>query len=162
MELYLLRHGAAEDGSSHTPDEERALTAEGRRKLRTVLEAAAKAGTNPTLLLSSPLKRAIQTAELAKNMLKYKGDVLQSKALVPGSTVEQVWEEIRGHRDEQSLLMVGHNPLFSELSGYLLGSNEIEVDFKKGAILRVDFERFPSKPKGTLRWYLTPKLAESR
>jgi phosphohistidine phosphatase len=161
MELYLLRHGAAEDGGPDTPDEERALTAEGRRKLRPVLDAGATAGMKPTLILSSPLKRAIQTAELAKNVLKYKGDVLRTKSLVPGATVEQVWEEIRGHRDEESLLMVGHNPLFSELSGYLLGSNEIEVDFKKGAILRVDFDRFPPRPKGILRWYLTPKLAES-
>ena len=159
MELYLLRHGAAEDGSGK-PDPERALTAEGRRKLRPVLEAAASAGLKPSLILTSPLKRAVQTAEVARDVLKYKGDVLHTKSLAPGATVEQVWEEIRGHRDEPSLLMVGHNPLFSELSAYLLGSNDIQVDFKKGAVLRIDFERFPPKPKGVLRWYLTPKLAE--
>ena len=159
MELYLLRHGVAEDGA-HRPDPERALTAEGRRKLRPVVEAAATAGLKPTLILSSPLKRAVQTAEVAKEVLKYKGDLLYTKSLAPGATVEQVWEEVRGHRDEPCLLMVGHNPLFSDLSAYLLGSNEIEVDFKKGAILRIDFERFPAKPKGILRWYLTPKLAE--
>lgn len=160
MELYLLRHGAAQDGGAHLPDEERALTAEGRRKLRPVLQAAAAAGLKPSLILTSPLKRAVQTAELAKEVLKYKGNVLHTQSLAPGATVEQVWEEIRGHRDEGSLLMVGHNPLFGELSAYLLGSDNIEVDFKKGAILRVDFDRFPPNPKGVLRWYLTPKLAE--
>ena len=158
MELYLLRHGVAEESTANTPDSERALTSEGRRKLRQVLEAAATAGLAPTLILTSPLRRAVQTAEIAQDALKYKGEVLRTKSLAPGATAEQVWDEIRVHRDEQRLLLVGHNPLFSELSGYLLGSNDIQVDFKKGAILRIDLERFPATPKGILRWYLTSKL----
>jgi phosphohistidine phosphatase len=159
MELYLLRHGVAEDGNAHLSDAERSLTSEGRRKLRTVLEAAAAAGLQPSLVLTSPLKRAVQTAEIAQEVLKYKNELLRTKALAPGATVEQVWDEIRVHSDEASLLLVGHNPLFSELSSYLLGSQEVHVDFKKGSILRVDIERFPARPKGVLRWYLTPKLA---
>lgn len=159
MELYLLRHGVAEEGNAHTPDAERALTNDGRRKLRQVVEAACAAGFQPTLILTSPLKRAVQTAEVVQDVLKYKNELLRTKALAPGSSVEQVWDEVRVHRDERALLLVGHNPLFSELSSYLLGSHEIQVDFKKGAILRVDLEQFPSKPKGVLRWYLTAKLA---
>jgi phosphohistidine phosphatase len=159
MELYLLRHGVAEDGNAHIPDAERALTNEGRRKLRQALESASAAGLAPSLILTSPLKRAVQTAELAQDVLKYKSQLLRTKALAPGATVEQVWDEVRVHRDERSLLLIGHNPLFSELSGYLLGSNDLQVDFKKGAILRIDLEHFPHKPKGVLRWYLTAKLA---
>jgi phosphohistidine phosphatase len=159
MELYLLRHGVAEDPSAALSDAERALTADGRRKLRQVLHAAAAAGPDPTLILTSPLKRAIQTAEIAQDVLKYKGELLRTNSLAPGATAEHVWDEIRVHHDEPRLLLVGHNPLFSELSGYLLGSNDVQVDFKKGAMLRIDIERFPSRPKGTLRWYLTPKLA---
>ena len=159
MELYLLRHGAAEDGSAHMPDAERALTNDGRRKLRQVLEAAASAGLAPSLILTSPLKRAVQTAEVAQDVLRYKSQLLRTKALALGATPEQVWDEIRVHRDERALLLVGHNPLFSELSGYLLGSNDVQVDFKKGSILRIDLEHFPPKPRGVLRWYLTPKLA---
>jgi phosphohistidine phosphatase len=159
MELYLLRHGVAEESSAELPDTERALTNDGRRKLRQVLEAAAAAGLDPTLILTSPLRRAVQTADIAQDVLNYKGEVLRTNALAPGATAEQVWEEVRVHRDEQRLLLVGHNPLFSELSGYLLGSNNIQVDFKKGAVLRIDLERFPPKPKGVLRWYLTSKLA---
>ena len=159
MELYLLRHGVAEDGSAQTPDAERALTSEGRRKLRQVLESAAAAGLGPSLILTSPLKRAVQTAEVAREVLKYKKDLLRTQALAPGATVEQVWDEVRAHRDEPALLLVGHNPLFSDLSGYLLGSSDLQVDFKKGAILRVDVEHFSHKPKGVLRWYLTAKLA---
>ncbi len=159
MELYLLRHGAAEDAGAGTPDAERSLTGDGRRKLKNVLEVAAGAGVDPSLILTSPLKRALQTAEVAREVFKYKNELLRTKALAPGATPHQVWDEIRVHRDERSLLLIGHNPLFSELSAYLLGADDVQVDFKKGAILRVDVEHFSARPKGVLRWYLTPKLA---
>lgn len=162
MQLYLLRHGSAEDVSNSVTDADRALTPEGRRKLRHVLEAAAEAGVEPTLILTSPLKRAVQTAEIVQNVLKYKSELLRSNALVPGATVEQAWDEIRDHRDESSLMLVGHNPLFTELAAYLLGSKEMQIDFKKGALLRVDLDNFPAHPNGLLRWYLTPKLAAER
>ncbi|MBV8809318.1 MAG: phosphohistidine phosphatase SixA [Acidobacteriaceae bacterium] len=162
MQLYLLRHGIAEEGRAGLNDADRSLTADGRRKLRQVLQAAVEAQVKPTLILSSPLKRAVQTAELAKNALGYKDEILQTKALVPGSKVELVWEEIRVHKDQQSLMLVGHNPLFDSLAGYLLGQPGLQLDFKKGAILRIDVESFSAHPKGVLRWYLTPKLAASR
>ena len=162
MQVYLLRHGVAAEARAGSADADRALTEEGRRKLRQVLEMARDAGVHPTLMLSSPLKRAIQTAETAQQVLGYKNDILRTKALVPGSSVNQVWDEMRVHRDEASLMLVGHNPLFSELAGYLLGSQDIEIEFKKGAILRVDLEDFRLQPKGILRWYFTAKLAADR
>ncbi len=159
MQVYLLRHGIAQEGGPSVDDAGRELTAEGRRKLRQILSAVAEAGVAPNLILSSPLKRAIQTADIAGELLKYKNQVLRTKALSPGSSVEQVWQELRVHRDEASVMLVGHNPLFAELAGYLLGCREVQIDFKKGAILRVDLEQFPPQPKGILRWYLTAKLA---
>ena len=59
-------------------------------------------------------------------------------------------------------MLVGHNPLFAELSGYLLGTPQRQVDFKKGALLRVDFEQFRPQPNGIVRWYLTAKMAAKR
>jgi phosphohistidine phosphatase len=159
MQVYLLRHGIAQEGSAGSSDADRELTAEGRKKLRQVLEAASDSGVAPTLILSSPLKRALQTAEIARNILGYEQQVLHSKALMPGSTVEQVWEEVRVHRDEASMLLVGHNPLFSDLAAYLIGSKTAQIHFTKGTIMRVDVDSFLSQPKGTLRWYLTAKLA---
>jgi phosphohistidine phosphatase len=162
MELYLLRHGVAEKDRPGLSDAERALTQDGRRRLRQVMKAAADARVQPSLILTSPLKRAVQTAEVAADVLGYKNQVLRSKALLPGSSVEQVWDEVRVHREEPSLMLVGHNPLFAELSGYLLGSADMQVDFKKGALLRVDFQDFRPHPKGILRSYLTPKMAAQR
>jgi phosphohistidine phosphatase len=157
MDLYLLRHGIAEEGQAGANDANRALTAEGRRKLRQVLTAACDAKVSLDLILSSPLKRALQTAEVARKTLKYKGDIVKTRSLEPGASVQQVWDEIRDHRDKSFLMMVGHNPLFSQLAAYLLGSPDIQVDFKKGGLMKISFEHFPPVPRGVLCWYITAK-----
>lgn len=143
------------------PDESRALTAEGRKKLRHVLQTAGKAKVMPSLIVTSPLKRAIETAEIAKSVLGYKHSLLQSRALVPDSTPEQAWKEMRAHQDETSLLLVGHNPLFSDLARYLLNSPRLQIEFKKGAMMRIDIEHLSAHAQGVLRWYLTAKLTFS-
>jgi phosphohistidine phosphatase len=157
MDLYLLRHGIAEEGRAGTNDANRALTAEGRRKLRQVLTAACDAKVTLDLIISSPLKRALQTAEVARKTLKYKGDIVKTKSLEPGASVQQVWDEIRDHRDKSFLMMVGHNPLFSQLAAYLLGSPDVQIDFKKGGLMKISFEHFPPAPRGILCWYITAK-----
>jgi phosphohistidine phosphatase len=162
MHVYLLRHGIAEEERPGLNDSERALTAEGRRKLRQVLRTVAEAGVKPNLILSSPFKRALQTAQIAKEVLSYENQVLQTKILTPGSSPEQVWDEIRVHRDEQALLLVGHNPLFDNLAVYLLNAPHLSIGFKKGAIMRIDVEAFGAHPKGVLCWYLTAKLSANR
>ncbi|HTW66595.1 MAG TPA: phosphohistidine phosphatase SixA [Bryobacteraceae bacterium] len=159
MEIYILRHGIAEDGQAGQPDSDRALTADGRKKLRTVLRVAANAGVSPSLILTSPYKRALQTAQLAAEILDYHGELLRTKALEPNMVPRAVWDEIRAHKDEARILLAGHEPLFSRLTAYLLGSPELQIDFKKGAIACIELERFPAEPHGVLRWMLTPKLA---
>ncbi len=162
MNLYLLRHGVAEEGGAGLADAQRGLTEEGKRKLKQVLAAAVDAKVMPSLILSSPLKRTMQTAEMAAEILKFKGGILQTAVLKPGTTVEQVWDEIRLYKDEPSLLLVGHNPTLSQLAGYLLGSPSMQVDFKKGALMKVELTSFPPSPRGALHWYLTAKLASHR
>jgi phosphohistidine phosphatase len=161
MQVYLLRHGIAEEGGAPISDSDRSLTNEGRRKLRQVLTHVADAGIKTDLIISSPLKRAQQTAEIARSCLKCKEEVLFTRALIPGASPESVWEEIRVHSDQESLLLVGHNPLFSNLTGYLMGSHNLQVDFKKGAVMCIDFGNIGAKPHGILRWYLTARLAGS-
>jgi phosphohistidine phosphatase len=162
MEIYILRHGIAEDGQAGQPDSERALTPDGRKKLRTVLKVAANAGVAPSLILTSPFKRALQTAQLAAEILEYKGELLRTKVLEPGSSPKSVWDEIRVHKDEARILLAGHEPLFSRLTAYLLGTPELQVDFKKGAMACIELERFPPEPHGVLRWMLTSKLASGQ
>jgi phosphohistidine phosphatase len=159
MQVYLLRHGISEDARAGLNDADRALTPDGRRKLRQTLRAAIRSDVKPSLILTSPLKRAVQTAEIAKEVFACKSEVLRTNALLPGAAAEQVWDEIRVHKNETAVVLVGHNPLFDRLAGYLLGQPDLQVDFKKGAILRLDMEGFSARPKGILRWYLTSKLA---
>lgn len=159
MQVYLLRHGIAEEARPGKSDADRELTAEGRGKLRDTLRVAANTAAQPSLILSSPLVRALQTAQLAARHLHYKGEILQTNVLSPNSHVDRVWDEIRVHHDERELMLVGHDPLFTNLAGYLLGVPELQIDFKKGAILRIDIESFGPQPSGILRWFLTSKLA---
>jgi phosphohistidine phosphatase len=162
MQVYLLRHGVAEEGGAGSSDAERALTDDGRRKLRQVLELAADARVEPALILSSPFKRALQTAQIAKEVLKYKDEIFRANALIPGADPQDAWSEVRAHAAAESLLLVGHNPLFANLAAYLLGTPNAQIDFKKGAIMRIDFESLSPTPTGILRWYLTTRLATSK
>lgn len=162
MHVYLLRHGIAEDESAGVSDADRALTLDGKRKLRHVLKSVAESGAKPSLILSSPFKRALQTAEVASSVLGYAGQVLRTKVLLPSGSPEQVWEEIRVHKGEAELMLVGHNPLFDALGPYLLGTPSLHMDFKKGAVMRVDIESFGAQPRGILRWYLIAKLSTGR
>jgi phosphohistidine phosphatase len=159
MEIYLLRHGVAEERAATGRDADRRLTEEGRQKLRRVLERAHQAGVNPSLILTSPFRRALETAEIAARELGYENKLVRTPALVPSSSPQQVWGEIRLHRDESAILLAGHEPLFSSTVAYLLGTTREMVQFRKGAIVRIDVEAFGAAPAGVLQWMLTPKLA---
>lgn len=162
MDVFLLRHGVAENGRPGMPDAERELTAEGRKKTREVMKLAQWAGVKPDYILTSPYARALQTAEIAAEVLGYKGELLHTQALVPDSRPELVWDEVRVHRDGGQLLLVGHEPLFSHLSSYLLDAPSLRVDFKKGALMRIEVDQMGPRPRGVLRWFIAPKVAGAK
>jgi phosphohistidine phosphatase len=159
MQIYLLRHGIAEDGQPRQPDSERALTEEGREKLRRVLKRARAAEVAPAVIISSPYRRARETAEEAAQVLGYKEKIVLANALVPDGGPPGVWDEIRTHKSESSVLLAGHEPLLSSTVSYLLGSPGLIVDMKKAALVRVDCESFSREPRCILKWMLTPALA---
>ena len=158
MELYLLRHGIAEDGRPGSADSARELTDEGREKTAAVLKRAKLGGVAPSLLLSSPYIRAHQTAKIAARELDYEGDIELIESLVPHGTPESVWADIRDRADEAAILLAGHEPLLSSLVAYLLNSPALRVDMKKAALVRLDVQSVGAMPHGTLRWMLVPKL----
>ncbi|MCU1237082.1 MAG: putative phosphohistidine phosphatase, SixA [Candidatus Solibacter sp.] len=156
MQIYLLRHGIAEDARAGQPDSERALTSEGRDKLRRVLKRARSAELDPTTILSSPYRRAVETAAVAAEVLGYKGDIVRVQALTPEASPHDTWQEIRDRQDERSILLASHEPLMSSLTAFLLDSPSLMVDMKKAALVRIDVERVGPKPRGILKWMLTP------
>jgi phosphohistidine phosphatase len=157
MEIYLLRHGIAEDGRPGQSDGERALTAEGREKLRRVLK---QAGAKPSLILSSPYRRALETAAIAAEVLRYTGEIVRTETLLPEAAPAAVWDEIRARRNESAILLAGHQPHMSSLAAFLLDSPALEVDMKKAALMRIDCDRVGLRPGGLLKWMLTPAVAE--
>jgi phosphohistidine phosphatase len=158
MRIYLLRHGIAEDGIGK-PDSERALTIEGKKKLHEVMKTLKSAEVKPTLVISSPYRRAQETAQIAIADLGYQGLLETSHSLTPDSSPREAWAEVRLKKTEQEVLLVGHEPLFSSLTAHLLNSPSLMVDFKKGGIVAIEMMGFSAQPHGILRWYLTPKLA---
>lgn len=158
MEIYLLRHGIAEDGKPGMRDADRPLTDEGVKRLRTTMKRAREAGLAPTLILSSPYLRAVQTAKVAKEILDYEGKIVESRAFTPDASPQDAWDEVRNYSDESQVLVSSHEPLMSSLTAFLLNSPALSVDFKKGALARIDLSGSFARPRGTLKWFLIPKL----
>lgn len=158
MQVYLLRHGIASDGVPGKADSERALTGEGKKELRALFQFAHNAGVKPAVILSSPYRRAIESARIAESELDCSGGVLESRTLIPSGEAADVWQEIRIHKNEKSILLSSHEPLMGQLLGYLLGGLNMQVDFKKGALARLDIDSFPAQPRGIFKWMIHPKL----
>jgi phosphohistidine phosphatase len=159
MQIYLLRHAIAENARPGQPDSERALTPEGREKLRRVLKRARLAEVAPSVILSSPYRRALETASLAAEALDYRGKVVETRALVPDAPPPDAWEEIRARQQESAILLASHEPLMSSLAAFLLGSPALQVDMKKAALVRIDCDRFGRETRGVLKWMITPAVA---
>ena len=159
MQIYLLRHGIAEDAPPGKSDSARALTKEGRERLSRVLGRAKEAAVAPSLILSSPYRRAMETAEIAAQELNYQGQIATTRTLLPNAGQFDLWEEIRAHEDESAILLASHEPLMSGMIAFLLDSPNLNIDMKKAALVRIDCERFGPTPRGVLKWMLTPALA---
>jgi len=158
LRVYVLRHGIAEDAPPGGSDADRALTARGKQKLRDVLKRARAAGVRPSVILTSPLRRAVETAEIAAAVLAVKREPVRTKALAPSESPPRVWAEIRAQRSVE-LLITGHEPLLSRTLAFLLRSPALRLNLKKGALASLDIEGGELEPHGVLNWILTPKLA---
>jgi phosphohistidine phosphatase len=158
MEIYLFRHGIAEDAPAGQPDSSRKLTDEGKEKTAAVAKMARAADVNPSAIISSPYDRAIETARIAAEELGFKGKLITAQELVPHGSPENVWNVIRERREDDSILLAGHEPLLSRLVAYLLASPALRVEMKKSALVRIDVDSLRGAPQGILRWMLIPKL----
>lgn len=159
MQLYLLRHAIAEESRPGQSDRDRALVPEGRKKLKEVLRLARQADTAVSLILTSPYRRARETADMVADLLSTEAELLESSTLQPDGRADLIWQEVRAHKSMDSIMLVSHEPLMSAVAAHLLNCPSLRVDFKKGALLRIDLDSFGPQPHGTLRWMITPRLA---
>jgi phosphohistidine phosphatase len=158
LELYLIRHGvAAERGEEYPDDSKRPLTSSGMAKLRSEAKALNELGVGFDVIIASPLVRTKQTAEIIAGTLKEKPQVVTSDALAPAGTPAAVVQEINRHARKARIALVGHEPNLGELAARLIGAKSA-IQFKKGAICRIDFDVLPPKSLGQLQWFVTPRM----
>jgi phosphohistidine phosphatase len=158
LELYLIRHGVAADrGEDYPDDSKRPLTSHGIARLRKEAKALDALGVSLDHIISSPLVRTKQTADALAEHLASKPSVSTTDALAPAGTPAAVLQELGKHMRKARIALVGHEPNIGELAARLIGSR-VPLEFKKGAICRIDFEIFPPKGTGHLRWFVTPKM----
>lgn len=162
MELYLLRHGEADPREVSSPDADRALTAKGKRDVHAVTEQARMSNARPEVILTSPLRRAKETAAIAQKRMGVKR-ILETKALLPDTSPESLWKELSSLEGAQCVLLAGHEPCLSRLAQFLLRA-KVALDFKKGAMLRITMPlvTVPGGGHGVLKWMITPRVVRKR
>jgi phosphohistidine phosphatase len=157
IRVYLVRHGIAADPIPGQPDESRPLTAKGRRRFRRAARAFARLEEKLDLL-TSPLVRAAQTAEILARAIRH-DEVGVLEELRSGVPVPALLAALAARiEDGEGVALVGHDPQMSHLVAALgrLGEAEARrVAFEKGAIVRIDVDAFPPK-KSEPRWHLDP------
>lgn len=162
MELYVIRHAIAEPlGTAHEfSDENRSLTDEGRSRMREVVKGLKKLGIQLDLILTSPLVRAVETAEiLAGSLGLNKKEIHHTAALSPGAVVEQLFAEIKKKAGAESIAVVGHQPDLGQLISRIVQSDGsvLSIQLKKGGICCINVSETVPTLRGELMWFLTPK-----
>jgi phosphohistidine phosphatase len=156
MIIYFLRHASAgEHLINPKKDDKRALDKEGIEQCGYVGRALAAIEAQVDVIISSPLKRATQTASLVGNEMGYEGKLQIETALRPAATVTDFRKMLEKYASHESIMVVGHNPNLSHFVGTVISEAgcEASVELKKGAVARVDMRR----SSGILQWCLTPK-----
>ncbi len=160
MELYFLRHAKAVQLSARSKmsDRDRPLTPEGEQKMRAVARGFRRLDLSLDLILSSPYLRARQTAEILADVLKAPGKLKLAPALEPGGDPRQLVRELNQHgRQSDGLVLVGHEPYFSELISMLIaGHTDVRLDVKKASLCKVTTTSLRYGQCAVLEWLLPP------
>lgn len=151
MQLYFLRHGEADWPGWTKPNDERPLTDFGKKEVRQVAKFLNRLKVKPDLIVTSPLPRALQTAEVAAEQLKTK--LRQDEALEPGFGISELRTVLKRHRSKV-LMLVGHEPDFSSVISALTGAS---LKLSKAGVALVGID--PEATEGRLLWLFPPKFA---
>jgi len=157
MIIYFLRHASAgQRVMNPKKDEKRALDEIGIEQCGYVGRALAALDAQVDVIISSPLKRATQTASLVGNEMGYEGKLQLENALRPEASFADFRRMLDKYTKQEAVVVVGHNPNLSEFVGRAISDTGCEagVELKKGAVARVEMAR----NSAVLQWCLTPKL----
>ena len=158
MRLYVMRHGVAIDATDpqSPPDPERYLTPKGIAKTREAAQGLAQMGVAPGVWLTSPYRRAVQTAEVVAGVLKFPAEkIRQTAALKPSAPPAAFFEELARLRARE-VIVFGHAPNVDLVVALALGSREALTSLKKAGVALVELDA-PAPGRGSLVWLLPPK-----
>ena len=156
VELYLIRHAIAEERGDEWPDDtQRPLSEDGKAKMRRAAKGLVALGVRFDLVLASPLVRTRQTAEIICEAFEKRPSLSMAESLAPEGEHADVIADLRKHAHRSRLALVGHEPNIGELAGRLIGATR-PLEFKKGAVCRIDVDGLPPGSPGQLRWFLPP------
>jgi phosphohistidine phosphatase len=145
MEIYLVRHAEAVEQTEGLVDSTRWLTKKGRKAMQKAACRLYKKRVRPDLIITSPLTRAVQTAELLMAEVGSHAELSADSRLAPESTPEQVVELLNSWQKSKSIMLVGHEPLLSQTAALLLGRERV-AGLAKGACLCLEPRQKPGKP----------------
>jgi phosphohistidine phosphatase len=160
MNLYILRHGiAVEHGAAgYEDDDQRPLTGKGERKVWMIAEAMKALEISFDSILSSPLVRARQTAEIVAEAFKAKKRMELTDTLSPQESAKLLIEYLGEQGAVDDVLLVGHEPFLSRLISLLIsGDSESSILLKKGGFCKLSIQELRHGQCATLEWLLTPK-----
>jgi phosphohistidine phosphatase len=157
MFVWIVRHAVAADRDEFSgPDEERPLTEKGRKRFRTFCRTLTEQVEAPNLIVTSPLVRAVETAEILAREFGVKlRQVERSDLLCPGAPADELLTFLASH-NARTVAAVGHEPGVSRLLARCMGGGE--AAFGKGFVAAVEFEGPPAPAAGRLRWLTGPRL----
>jgi phosphohistidine phosphatase len=160
MLVYFLRHAnAGQKRLNPVQDEKRPLDKEGIEQCRFVGRFLNTLDVHVDLILSSPLKRATQTASMVGNEIAYEAKIETTPALHPSASYESFHELLLGVKELESVMVVGHNPNQSQFLSLLVtgGLSDRAIELKKGSVARVEV----GAKRAVLNWLITPRLVKS-
>ncbi len=160
MIVYFLRHASAgEPMANPKKDEKRALDRNGIEQCGFMGRALAAMDVHVDAIISSPLKRATQTASLVGNELSYEGKLQLEDALRPTAPFAEFRRLLDKYAKHEAIMVVGHNPNLSEFTGRCVSEPgcEASVELKKGAVAKVELAR----NSAVLQWCITPKIVRT-
>ena len=154
MKLYFLRHGLAAEREEWSGDDAaRPLTDEGKARMARAAAVFAKLELGLDAIITSPLVRAVQTAEIVARELKMQNRLVTDERLAPGFDADALAKILPAYPKAAALMLVGHEPDFSETISYLIGGGRVVC--KKGGLALVELNA--TNLKGELVWLVPPK-----
>ena len=158
MRLFIVRHAIAEDrGPKPIPRDDRPLTKDGITKMKANAAGMRTFLPSSFTIVTSPLKRALATAEIIAAKDSKHPVIAQDDALLPEDTPQEIIQLLKRYEDHPTVVLVGHEPSLGKFLAFVLQQKSGSILIKKGSVICIDYS--PEEPKrSTLLFSIPPKI----